>query len=158
MRSEKVLHLVQRASKGCWCLFGKLCVHRWPISCGFSKFCTQNRAHVDRRFAQFRCRRCAEVARNLRALIQNTSDAVPCTLELLGKLWKALGACCAPKLRRDSSRLVRFPPKITAFESEISWQKAPLRSEKASHLVQRASKGCWCLFCTANVRRWPQSC
>ena len=113
LRSEKTSHLLQRASKGSWCLFCTLCVRRWPQSCGFSKFCMQNRAHFDRKFAQFRCRTCAQDARNLRTLILNTFDAIACTLALSGKLGQALGASCAPKMRHDSLKILRFPPKIS---------------------------------------------
>ena len=118
----------------------------------------QNRAHFDRKFAQCRCRTCALDARSLRTLILTTFAAILCTHALSGKLWQALGASCAPKMRQDSSKLLRFSLKIMAFESKVSWRKASLRSEKVLHLVQRASKGCWCLFGKLCVHRWPKLC
>ena len=98
--------------------------------------CGQQRTHkVQKRNQEpfdARCRRCevfserkdafgheillskaAQDARNLRTLILNTFDAIACTLALSGKLGKALGASCAPKMRHDSLKILRFPPKST---------------------------------------------
>ena len=124
-----------------------------------SKLYTQNHAKFDRRSTQFRCRTCAQDAREERRLIQNASEAVPCTLALLEMLLQALGACCAPKLRRDSSKISRFQRKITALTADgckISRQKALLSSRKPAHLVHCASNDRRCLSCVSCAHWWPQ--
>ena len=110
----------------------------------------------DRKIAQFRCRTCAQDAREARRLIPNAFDAVPCTRALSGMLLQALGACRAPKLRRNSAQISRFQRKITVDECKISRQKASLSSRKPAHLVHRASNDRRCLSCASCARRWPQ--
>ena len=103
----------------------------------------------DRKIAQFRCRTCAQDAREARRLIPNAFDAVPCTLALSGMLWQAPGACRAAKFRRNSVKFSRFQRKITVHESKISRQKASLSSRKPAHLVQRTLDDHRCLSCAS---------
>ena len=110
----------------------------------------------DRKIAQFRCRTCAQDAREARRLIPNAFDAVPCTRALSGMLFEALGVCRAPKLRRNSAQISRFQRKITVDESKISRPKASLSSRKPVHHQHRASNDRRCLFGASCACRWPQ--
>ena len=96
---------------------------------------------------RFRRRRCAQDVRIARRLNPKVFDAVSCTPALSLKLLQALGACRAAKLRRKSSNLSRFQPKITVFECKILRQKASLSSGQAAHLVHRASNDRRCHPC-----------
>ena len=63
---RKPAHLVQRTLRDHRCLSCASCARQRPQSRRFSKFCMQNRAFFDRNFAHFRCRTCAQDAKEAR--------------------------------------------------------------------------------------------
>ena len=66
LSSRKPAHLVQRTSDDHRCLSCASCARQRPQSRRFFKYCMQNRAFFDRKFAHFRCRTCAQDAKEAR--------------------------------------------------------------------------------------------
>ena len=121
--SGKAPHLVQRAFYDCTHLLCVLHVRWWLTSCRFSKICAQNPANFDRKIAQFRCRPCAQRSIFARRISPKAFGDTPHLPAIFGKLLQPLRACFAQKLRRNSSKLSRFPPKITSFDRKFCGKK-----------------------------------